>query len=85
MMAAKLKYPANQNIRDLPGKIMIEVRDALDTRSVNNVSAWRAFASRLKGRFHYKYVQAFIFLTFVVTTDPDLNQHTRGLISTENM
>ena len=60
-MAARLKYPSNMNIRDLPGKIMIEVRNALDTRTVDNVSAWRAFAARLKGRFRYRYITMLSF------------------------
>lgn len=52
-MDKKLKYPADKNIRDLPGNVMIEIRNALDTRTVNNTSAWRAFAALLTGRFHY--------------------------------
>lgn len=32
---------------------MIEVRNALDTRTIGSTSAWRAFAALLTGQFHY--------------------------------
>lgn len=53
-MDKQLKFPARKNIRDLPGSVMLEVRNALDTRAIDNVSAWRAFAARLKGHFMFK-------------------------------
>jgi hypothetical protein len=55
-MERKLKFPADKNIRDLPGRVMGKARDALDTRMVNNVTAWRAFAAILPpGRFYFRY------------------------------
>ncbi|XP_076466022.1 mucosa-associated lymphoid tissue lymphoma translocation protein 1-like [Babylonia areolata] len=53
-MERQLKYPRRKNIRDLPGKAMMEVSTALDTRAIDNVSAWRAFAARLKGHYSFK-------------------------------
>ncbi|KAL8591249.1 hypothetical protein ACOMHN_017573 [Nucella lapillus] len=53
-MERRLKFPQGKNIRDLPAKVMLEVRDFLDTRAVDNVSAWRAFAARLRGQFTFK-------------------------------
>ena len=54
VMEMSLKLPVDRNVRELDGKVMLELRDALDTRIINNVSAWRAFAAELEGRYQFR-------------------------------